>query len=93
MVLTDGEPNGGAKGQTEVGNIIKEAADKVDSADEIGVTFIQVGKDEGATKFLKWLDDDLVATAGVKHDIVDTVKAIDTEGKPLIDVFINALTG
>jgi len=87
LVITDGAPNDRKK----VSRAIVEATKQVDHAEEIGLSFIQVGNDAGATSFLQWLDDDLVAKEGAKYDIVDTIKMADMANKPLKEVLINAL--
>jgi len=74
FVLTDGEPNDyGA-----VATAIIDATKKMDKDEEIAIQFVQVGQDQSATKFLQYLDDNLVAK-GAKFDIVDTVKIADVE--------------
>lgn len=67
VVVTDGQPDD----QSGLAKVIVEATQKMDEDNEIGISFIQIGTDEGATKSLKQLDDDLV-TMGAKFDIVDT---------------------
>lgn len=74
LVMTDGAPDD----QQAVANVIVEATKKMDADEEIAISFIQVGQDPEATKFLEWLDDGLVAK-GAKFDIVDTVKIADVE--------------
>jgi len=86
LVITDGEPND----RKSVAKCIVEATKKLDREDELGITFIQVGDDEGATAFLKYLDDDLEAQ-GAKYDIVDTITMADCESKPLTQVLLDAL--
>jgi hypothetical protein len=89
LVVTDGAPDSKQKVYTA----LVEAASQVTSPTEIGVSFIQVGSDKGATAFLKELDDDLVAKHGAKYDIVDTLTVKEMNGKPsLTEVLINALT-
>ncbi|HEY9786393.1 MAG TPA: VWA domain-containing protein [Candidatus Obscuribacterales bacterium] len=68
IVMTDGVPDD----QQAVAKVISNATKRLDRDDEVGITFIQVGADAAATKFLKSLDDDLVA-AGASFDIVDTL--------------------
>ena len=68
MVITDGQP----QDENEVAKNIVSFTKQLESGDdEFGISFIQVGKDPSATKFLKKLDDDLTAQ-GAKFDIVDT---------------------
>lgn len=64
IVFTDGVPDDGpAAAET-----IKRQANSQDSDDACTVLFVQVGRDAGAAKYLRSLDDDL---KGAKFDIVD----------------------
>lgn len=47
--------------------------------EELSVSFIQIGNDHGAKKFLRSLDDDLRGK-GAKFDIVDTVTSDEMMG-------------
>ncbi len=49
--------------------MIREASHKIPRDECLAISFIQVGKDNGARRFLKKLDDDL---KGCQFDIVDT---------------------
>lgn len=88
IVLTDGEPDN----RIEVMKVIAQFTKTLDSADEYGISFIQVGNDEDARAFLKALDDDLVY-AGARFDIVDTKTCdeIDELGLSVEDIIIGAL--
>jgi hypothetical protein len=86
LVVTDGEPDD----RRAVMEVIVGATKKLRSDTELGVSFIQVGRDPAATRFLKVLDDDLVR-AGAKFDICDTLTLDDMEDTPLTDVLLNAL--
>ncbi|KAF8834561.1 hypothetical protein BDN67DRAFT_975920 [Paxillus ammoniavirescens] len=44
---------------------------------QVGIQFVQIGNDRGATEFLKELDDELSASHGIR-DIVDTTPYLDT---------------
>ena len=84
LVITDGEPDN----QTWVENTIKKAANKLKRDEDLSVTFVQIGNDSSATKFLKKLDDDL----DCKFDIIDTVTVEEMEGmsfEALIEKSIN----
>ena len=87
LCVTDGEPND----QNAVVNTIIDATKKMDTDEEIGISFVQIGNDPGATRFLKMLDDGLVEK-GAKFDIVDTKTTDEIEDMPLADVLIQALT-
>jgi uncharacterized protein with von Willebrand factor type A (vWA) domain len=68
FVITDG----GANDQSRVARVIADATKKMNDDSEIGIQFLQIGKDSAATKFLQFLDDELVAKYGAKFDVVDT---------------------
>ena len=86
LVVTDGEPDD----RKEVMKTIIEASRKLDRDEELAISFIQVGNEPEATKFLKILDDEL-QSAGAKFDIVDTVTMDDMEGMTLTEVLLNAI--
>ena len=86
FVVTDGE----AYDKDETKKLIIDAANRIVADEALAISFIQVGKDAGATKFLKSLDDDL-QKAGAKFDIVDTMTIEDLEDKNLVDVLIAAI--
>lgn len=65
IIFTDGEPDDKAA----AARVIRDASNKQETDDALTFLFIQVGRDAGATKYLKALDDDL---KGAKFDIVDT---------------------
>jgi uncharacterized protein with von Willebrand factor type A (vWA) domain len=86
LVVTDGEPDD----QGAVAKVIVEATKKLDADEEVAISFLQVGKDEGAKSFLKKLDDDLQGQ-GAKFDIVDTVTFDEMENLSLSEVLLNAI--
>ncbi|WP_310427881.1 VWA domain-containing protein [Chamaesiphon sp. VAR_48_metabat_135_sub] len=86
LVVTDGEPDD----RKAVMQVILDASQKLDRDEELAISFIQVGTDESATKFLKILDDDL-GRAGAKFDIVDTITMNDMEDLTLREVLLNAI--
>ncbi|KAF8549696.1 hypothetical protein OG21DRAFT_1372068, partial [Imleria badia] len=69
IVITDGAPT------DEPVDSIVSLARRLDRGNyplaQVGIQFVQIGNDRGATEFLKQLDDDLSGTYGVR-DIVDT---------------------
>ncbi len=76
VVVTDGCPSDG----DDVKKAIVKLTNDLDNADqELGILFLQVGRDAGATKYLEELDDNL---KGAKHDIVDakTFDEVETLG-------------
>ncbi|WP_310427883.1 VWA domain-containing protein [Chamaesiphon sp. VAR_48_metabat_135_sub] len=86
LVVTDGEPDD----RKAVMQVILDASQKLDRDEELAISFIQVGMDESATKFLKILDDDL-GRAGAKFDIVDTITMNDMEDLTLKEVLLSAI--
>jgi hypothetical protein len=87
LVVTDGEPDD----RKAVMQVILDASQKLDRDEELAISFIQVGTDEAATKFLKILDDDL-GRAGAKFDIVDTITMNDMEDLTLKEVLLSAIS-
>ena len=88
IVVTDGEPND----RGAVARAIIDLTKKIDSDKEIGICFVQIGKDQGALKFLKQLDDDL-EKQGAKFDIVGTVTLEEAEKTPLVEILLKAING
>ncbi|HIK03909.1 MAG TPA: VWA domain-containing protein [Trichormus sp. M33_DOE_039] len=87
LVVTDGEPDD----RKAVMKVIIEASRRLDKDEELAISFIQVGKDAQATRFLKVLDDEL-QSAGAKFDICDTITMEDMEDLSLSEVLLNAIT-
>jgi uncharacterized protein with von Willebrand factor type A (vWA) domain len=86
LVVTDGEPDD----RRAVMELIIQASRKLDRDEELAISFIQVGKDPQALRFLKALDDELQGV-GAKFDIVDTITMEDMEEVPLKEVLLNAI--
>jgi vWA found in TerF C terminus len=86
LVVTDGEPDD----RKAVMKVIIEASRQMDRDEELALSFVQIGSDREATRFLKALDDELQG-AGAKFDIVDTVTVEDLEKMTLTDVLLNAI--
>lgn len=86
VVVTDGEPDD----RKAVMKVIIEGSRRMDRDEELAITFVQVGTDVQATKFLKILDDELQG-AGAKFDICDTVTLDDMEDMTLTEVLLNAI--
>lgn len=59
---------------------------------KFGIQMLQIGRDEGASKFLKQLDDDLVTKYKAKHDIVDTKTMDEIESVGITEALLAALT-
>jgi uncharacterized protein with von Willebrand factor type A (vWA) domain len=86
LVVTDGEPDD----RRAVFEVIITATRQMERDEELAISFIQVGKDALATKFLKALDDQLQG-AGAKFDICDTITLDDMEDMSLADILMNAI--
>jgi hypothetical protein len=86
LIVTDGEPDD----RREVMRLIVDATKKLGSGEEVGLSFLQIGGDAEATRFLRILDDELT-TAGAKHDIVDTMTFDEIEDVGLTEVLLRAL--
>jgi uncharacterized protein with von Willebrand factor type A (vWA) domain len=86
LVVTDGEPDD----RKAVMKVIIEASRRMERDEELAISFIQVGTDAQATRFLKVLDDELEG-AGAKFDICDTITMEDMEDLSLSEVLLNAI--
>ncbi|MCU0518595.1 MAG: VWA domain-containing protein [Oscillatoria sp. Prado101] len=86
IVVTDGEPDD----RKAVMDVIINASREIERDEELAISFIQVGTDATATRFLTALDDDL-QSAGAKFDIVDTLTFEDMEDMTLTEVLIEAI--
>jgi uncharacterized protein with von Willebrand factor type A (vWA) domain len=86
LVITDGEPDD----RKAVMKVIIEVSRRMERDEELGISFIQVGTDPQATRFLKVLDDELQG-AGAKFDICDTITMEDMEEFSLSEVLLNAI--
>lgn len=87
VCITDGEPTD----QKAVDNAIIAQTKKMTEDGEMGIQFVQIGKDAGARAFLKHLDDDLQA-AGAVYDIVDTKNDAEMEEISITDLLVQAIT-
>lgn len=86
-------------------DVIVAATHRMDRDEELGVSFLQIGRDQGASAFLKRLDDDLVGPRKTgllqrifgggkrtaRFDICDTLTFADMEDRSLTDVLLSAL--
>ena len=86
LVITDGEPDD----RKAVMKVIIEASRRMERDEELGISFVQVGKDPHASRFLKVLDDELEG-AGAKFDICDTITMDEMEDTSLKEVLLNAI--
>lgn len=85
VVFTDGQPNS----EEDVKSAIIHITKRIQTREEVGFTFLQVGSDRGATRFLKELDDNL---KGAKMDIVDTVDYESAKFMTAEQIITGALT-
>jgi hypothetical protein len=86
LVITDGQPDNAAA----VSQAIIGATKKMERDEELSFTFVQVGGDQGATRFLKDLDDHL-QSQGAKFDIVDTLTVEQMGERSLTDVLVSSI--
>jgi uncharacterized protein with von Willebrand factor type A (vWA) domain len=86
LVVTDGEPDD----RKAVMQIVINATQHMDRDEELAISFVQVGADPQATRFLRILDDKL-QSAGAKFDICDTITIDGLEQTSLTDVLLNAI--
>lgn len=75
VVFTDGVPDDG----NAAAEVIKRQANSQDTDDACTILFVQVGRDAGAARYLRSLDDDL---KGAKFDIVDAKTMEEAEKFP-----------
>ncbi|HEY9747059.1 MAG TPA: VWA domain-containing protein [Allocoleopsis sp.] len=87
LVVTDGEPDD----RRAVMEVIVNASRKMDRDEELAISFIQIGADPQATKFLQALDEQLEGV-GAKFDICDTITFADIEDMSLSEVLLNAIS-
>lgn len=86
LVITDGEPDD----RRAVMEVVVNASRQMERDEELALSFIQVGSDAGASRFLKALDDDLQGV-GAKFDICDTLTIDDIGDMSLSDVLLGAI--
>lgn len=86
LVITDDIPDE----PKEIIRLIIDASNKIDRDEELGICFIQIGKDTKAKEYFKALDD-LLESAGAKFDIVDTITMDEMNQMSLTDVLLNAV--
>ncbi|AFZ31779.1 von Willebrand factor type A [Gloeocapsa sp. PCC 7428] len=86
LVVTDGEPDD----RRAVFEVIINATQQMERDEELAISFIQVGSDPQATKFLKAIDDQIQGV-GAKFDICDAITLDDLEDMSLSEVLLNAI--
>lgn len=90
LIVTDGK----ADDTVAVIRTIVDATQKMDSDEELAISFIQIGSDKEASEYLAYLDDQLQQSRGAKFDIVDTIsiEQILAQGLTLTEVLLRAIT-
>ncbi|GFE69705.1 VWA domain-containing protein [Chroococcus sp. FPU101] len=86
LVVTDGEPDD----RKAVMKVIIDASRRMEKDEELAISFIQVGQDSDANRFLQALDNELQGV-GAKFDIVDTITMDDMENMTLSEVLLSAI--
>jgi uncharacterized protein with von Willebrand factor type A (vWA) domain len=86
VIITDGEPDD----RRAVMEVIVNATQKMERDEELALSFIQVGSDPQATKFLKALDDQM-QEVGAKFDICDTITIDEMGDMSLAEVLMGAI--
>jgi len=87
VTITDGHPDDAAA----VKKVIVDTTKAISAREEVGLEFIQVGKDPGAKEFLNDLDNNM-AKEGAKLDIVNCVDCDELGNQLISDVLIKSLT-
>lgn len=88
LVVTDGRPNHPAR----VIDTIVRNSQLCTHPEEVGMSFIQIGRDSEATGFLNHLDNNL-RSQGAKYDIVDTKTWDYVETHGFKKVLLEAING
>jgi hypothetical protein len=84
LVITDGEPDN----KSAVEDEIRRAANRIRQDSELSVSFIQIGRDAGAKRWLQKLDDDI---RGARFDIVDSLTADEMAGMSFEDFIYKSI--
>ncbi|ERT09544.1 putative von Willebrand factor, type A [Lyngbya aestuarii BL J] len=80
----------GIDGIGDLQQLIIKSSHKMDYAEELGITFIQIGDDVTTRRFMTGLDDDLTQV-GAKFDIVDTKYWHEVKRKSVNQFLIDAI--
>lgn len=88
LVITDGTGDD----RKAVMKMIIEASKQIDRDEELGISFIQVGKDKKVSDFFHALDDQLQGV-GAAFDIVNTINMDDMKTMSLAEVLLQAIEG
>lgn len=94
VVITDGQPSDGRTGEKALEDLIIGATKRLQAAgygrDKIGFSFIQTGRDKGATAFLERLNNGLVAR-GAAFDCVNCLTVDECVGLSTKQILEKAL--
>ena len=86
IIVTDGQPDDKAAAAQS----LVTATKKMQSDEQLAITFVQIGDDPGATNFLKFLDDELMGL-GAKFDVVDTFSASEFGNRSIEEILLAAI--
>ncbi|MGD1851163.1 MAG: hypothetical protein ACFCBU_11340 [Cyanophyceae cyanobacterium] len=86
LIITDGKPDDEEAAIREL--II--ATQKMSAGNQLAVSFVQIGDDPEATKFLHFLEDELVRL-GAKFDVIDIVTVDSFGDRTLEEVLLEAI--
>jgi Mg-chelatase subunit ChlD len=87
ICFTDGRPDN----EKGVAQVIIDATKRIKDRSELGILFVQVGKDEDATKYLDVLDNALTK-GGAAHDIVAVTQLDKLEKISTVETIAMAFT-
>lgn len=87
VVLIDGEPSD----RMAIVKTIVDATQKMDSDQELGIGFAQIGDDIIARGFLESLDENLRQSAGAQFDIVTTRPLEEIQPHTLTDFLLDVI--
>lgn len=87
VIITDGVPDS----EPALVKVIVDATKQISTREEIGLEFVQIGKDGHASAFLTRLDNNLT-NEGAALDIVNCVNSDDLGDRLISDVLIASLT-
>jgi len=84
LVITDGEPDS----HSDVEHAIRDATKKMENDHELSLSFIQIGNDHSAAKFLEHMDNHI---HGAKFDIVDSLTEREMEGISFVELILRSV--
>lgn len=87
ICVTDGLPDD----ESALVRVIVDTTKKIATREEVGLLFVQIGRDEHAHAFLKRLDDNMTSE-GAALDIVSSITMDDLENITLTEAIMQSLT-